>query len=269
MTGHIKNELGQLSYVTSGSGEKVLFAFHGFGQNKEQFIKILRPWEPYYTIYAFDLPFHGDSNWPSIGVVLKPDWFELLQNFISEKQIKKFSLLGFSMGGRFVLATLELFLSKIDLIHFIAPDGFKQNFWYKLATHNSLTRSIFKYVSYHPKALFVLIDLMDRSRLMNAGLIKFVRGELRDSEERIRVYHSWVGIRHLKFNLSEILQLIEKYEIETFLFLGSRDRVIKKEYFSSIINSRNSIKIKVVDSGHQHVMSLSVKNWHDEYEAKS
>ena len=72
----------ELFYEKNGEGEKTLIFFHGFGQNH----KILSPWveltNKQYTIYNFDLYYHGNSSRPDI--ILSPEeWKSLFANFLN------------------------------------------------------------------------------------------------------------------------------------------------------------------------------------------
>src|SRR5436190_11038806 len=111
----------QLHYSEFGRGNKVLICFHGFGQTSVHFHEMEDVFKEEYKIYSFDLFYHGKSFWHDKDTPLSKDfWRELMQKFILEKNIDRFSLLGFSMGGKFVLATLEKFSAKIDKIILIA-----------------------------------------------------------------------------------------------------------------------------------------------------
>ena len=58
-----------------------------------------------------------------------------LRNLCKETGVQNFSLAGFSLGGKFALATLEAFPEKTKGIILLAPDGIKTSFWYSLATY--------------------------------------------------------------------------------------------------------------------------------------
>ena len=52
---------------------------------------------------------------------------ENIREFLRKENISRFDVAGFSMGGRFALATLEAFPEKIGNVFLIAPDGEKQS----------------------------------------------------------------------------------------------------------------------------------------------
>src|SRR5690606_34373299 len=113
-------------------GPKTLLAFHGIGQTGAG---CFRPFGVllggHFTVYAFDLPFHGESRthfdqkrWLTGDAPILPvEWREYLSSFLQTQNIGKFSVAGFSLGGRFALATMGLFPERIEKAFLIAPDG--------------------------------------------------------------------------------------------------------------------------------------------------
>ncbi|NJN41120.1 MAG: alpha/beta hydrolase [Flammeovirgaceae bacterium] len=96
----------QLHYVKAGHGPKTILVFHGFGQNHQTFEKLVGFVPADYTIYSFDIFFHGESKWNKGEQLLKKEfWNNLWVEFLAQTQIEKYSLIGFSMGGKFVLAS--------------------------------------------------------------------------------------------------------------------------------------------------------------------
>ena len=114
----------QIPYTLLGSGPRILLAFHGIGQDGAScFAPSLQSLGSHYTIYAFDLPFHGANGDAPFEVITKTDWKECIQSFLSQNNVTRFDITGFSIGGRFALATLQAFPQNIDNAFLIAPDG--------------------------------------------------------------------------------------------------------------------------------------------------
>ena len=134
-----------LSYLKIGKSDRILLAFHGMGQDFSCFQKFAQTFENQYTTYLFDLPFHGKSEINEL-IITKEIWKEYLSKFLQENQIKNFSIISFSMGGRFALATLEAFSDRIENAILLAPDGVTEDPFYYGAIRFSFTRNIFKKV---------------------------------------------------------------------------------------------------------------------------
>lgn len=88
-----------LNYIEYGDGDKSLIFLHGWGQN----IDMMRPLADYfkkeYKIYIIDLPGHGKSSEPTFAYHVD-DFAEILRKFIEIKNIKNFTLIGHSFGGK-------------------------------------------------------------------------------------------------------------------------------------------------------------------------
>src|SRR5688572_1861817 len=157
-----------LHYAKAGNGEIHLLVFHGFGQDLSVFDFLARSLKQDYTFYIFDLYFHGKSKWAYDERPLeKSEWKETIALFLAQNNIDVFHVAGFSLGGKFALATLEAFPNKIKKMFLIAPDGIKTSFWYSLATYPVLLRKIFKSMILHPNRFTRLTQLLTRAKLVD------------------------------------------------------------------------------------------------------
>ncbi len=249
-----------LAYRKSGHGEKVLLLFHGFGQNKQIFDDLAHAVDDQYTLYAIDLFFHGSSQWSKGEVALKKkEWLEIMTQFLAENKIERFSLLGFSLGGKFALATLELFPNRIDQLILLAPDGIKTNFWYSLATYPLLLRRFFKSMIVKPGRLHSLTSFLHKLNLVDNGLLRFAQWQMDTQEKRERVYYSWVVFRHLKFDMKNIASLKAKHSIRLTLIVGKHDKIITIENMKRLLQYVKDHQLIVLDTGHNGVIEGSIE----------
>src|SRR5690349_5025567 len=108
-----------------------MLAFHGFGQGKEAFSTFGEALSSDYTLYSFDLFFHGKSEWNYEEEPLEKEfWSEIIQRFLKEQDIRSFSVVGYSMGGKFALATVEAFPTHVKEVYLLAPVGIWISPWY-------------------------------------------------------------------------------------------------------------------------------------------
>lgn len=249
-----------LHYHKSGHGEKTLLAFHGFGQDGSIYNTLAHELADRYTIYSFDLFFHGISTWPFGEKPLEKDfWKAIINQLLNENNIETFSVLGFSMGGKFALATLEAFPQKTQEIILIAPDGIKTNFWYSLATYPVAFRNLFKSMIQKPERFKAIIRVAYTLRLVDKGILRFVESQMNTEEKRNRVYFSWVVFRHLKFNMTATANLINNHAIRLIMITGKYDKIITTKNMNRLLH-----KVKHYDSfapvtGHNGVIHASIK----------
>lgn len=250
----------KLFFTTAGQGEKSLLLFHGFGQDHKVFKKLEEQLQEEYTIYSFDIFFHGKSQWNKREQPLEKDfWKALLTEFINQHHIVKFSLLGFSMGGKFAFASLEAFPEKTEHIFLLAPDGIKTNFWYSLATYPTAFRHLFKSLINRPGRLNAIEKFAVSVGLIDKGILRFVESQMNTPEKRERVYYAWVVFRHLKFNMKTIASIINSNKINITLIVGKYDKIITVKNMDLLLNKLVDYKFEVLETGHNGVIQESVK----------
>ena len=253
---HFQNST--LHFTTLGTGPQTLLMFHGFGQDNNSFYTLSAAISQPYTAYVFDLYFHGQSRWGHGETPIeKAHWKETMQAFLAQNEIDRFSLAGFSLGGKFALATVEAFPEKVENIILLAPDGIKTNFWYSLATYPVLFRKIFKSMIHHPERFQSIIKMLHAWNLMDNGVLKFAEFQMNTEEKRKRVYYSWVVFRHLKFDVDKIAALLNRYKIPVTLVVGQYDRVIKPKSMERLVTKLRKYTFETPEVGHTGLIAAS------------
>lgn len=244
----------------SGEGSEILFLFHGFGQTGQVFDQWHRELGVSHRIYAFDLFFHGASDQVEEHVTIDL-WKALLDHFIVKENISDFHLAGYSLGGRFVNATLQEFPNRVKSITYMAPDGFFESPWHRLAI---TFKPIFKWMMSHPKALIKFSDGIEKTRIVSSSMVKFAQRELRDAENRIRVYRSWVFLKRLVPPPKRIAKMINDHHIKCWVFLGARDHIIPPEKVSRHLRRANTAMITILDKRHHEIIDAAFEMMYTE-----
>jgi len=257
MTNRIVYRSSTLAYVKSGTGSKPLLLFHGFGQDHTAFQSWMPAISARYAVYSFDLFFHGGSTWNEQTPLEMYEWKSILESFLQQEKIDEFDVGGFSLGGKFALATLQAFPKQVSRIILIAPDGIKTSFWYSLATYPVGARALFRSMIVHPSRLHRLARLLRTLRLVDAGLIRFAESQMDTEERRRRVYHAWVYFRHLRFDLDEIARLINQHSISLTLVVGQHDKVIVPSQMHRLLGKLEHYAFEIINSGHTALIQAS------------
>ena len=253
--GFIRDKGTRLHYQVMGNGPEALLAFHGYGQESGYFQTMVSALGHRYTIYAFDLFFHGRSALSKTDLPLqKRRLQELMALFLETEKIEDFSLMGFSMGGKFVLSALEAFAPKVRKIYLIAPDGISTSFWYSMATYPGFLQQLFKQSVVKPDRLFKFLNFLDRKRLVDKGLVRFAHWQMESRPKRLRVYRSWVGFRPLAFDIRRIVELLNRHEIPLELFVGQFDRVIEAKRLEIFAKALRQSRMHVLPTGHTFLL---------------
>ena len=247
----IQTENTTLHYTVVGSGNKTLLLFHGFGQDSKVFQPLAQALSSTYTLYIFDLYFHGRSKWANDERPLeKEEWKKIMNTFLSENKLEKFSLGGFSLGGKFAMATAEAFPEKTKALFLIAPDGIKTSFWYSIATYPFLFRKLFKSMITKPGTFNAMANVIQSMGLVDKGLIRFAENQMNTQEKRNQVYYSWVVFRRLTFDLEKLAKLLNDHHIPVTMITGRYDKVILTKNMNGLVKKLNSPQVEVLESGH-------------------
>jgi Predicted hydrolases or acyltransferases (alpha/beta hydrolase superfamily) len=257
-TAYLELNGSKIYYTCTGSGKLPLILFHGFGQTHVAFRSLEETLSKQYTLYSFDLFFHGDSKWSHHERPLeKEEWKKLMEAFLKQNSISSFSVLGFSMGGKFALATLEAFPNQTKEIFLLAPDGIKTSFWYSLATYPLIFRNIFKSMIDHPKRFYAIAELAHRLGVIDKGVLRFVEYQMNTEEKRERVYLSWVVFRHLNFNQKKIASIINEGNIQLTLLVGRYDKIITAANMNLLLQHVTDYRFEILEAGHNDLIEKS------------
>jgi pimeloyl-ACP methyl ester carboxylesterase len=246
-----------LHHHRSGHGPHILLAFHGIGQDGSScFQSFTTNLSDYYTIYAFDLFFHGKSthnftaDFSKNDLITKETWATTIRNFLLRENISRFDIAGFSMGGRFALATLESFSDQIDKAFLIAPDGVSEHPLYTLASRFSPTRGLFRWLMQHPQALFKTAGSLQKMGMVHSSLYRFTKQVLNTPEKRLAIYCSWVAFRGLHFHIPSLYQTIAARNIKLYLFIGKYDKLLPPSAVKKLSDLLPAEQYLILQSGH-------------------
>jgi pimeloyl-ACP methyl ester carboxylesterase len=252
-----------LHYHRLGHGPQVLLAFHGIGQDGRSC------YQPFadalghrYTLYAFDLFFHGLSTPAEEAAevplsITKSAWARLLREFLNQHHIQQFHVAGFSMGGRFALATAEAFPEQCRRVYLMAPDGVREHPLYHLSTRFPPARYLFRQVLSHPAPLFRAAGLLEKARLLPASQLRFVRHMLDTPAQRHTIYRSWVAFRHLRFNVPALYQHLQHHQVELYLLMGTYDQLLRPSDVRVLSRRLPPSQYVLLPSGHTQLVAKS------------
>ena len=247
-----------ISYYRFGHGPKKAICFHGYGENAAMYAFLEKYAGRQFTFYSIDLPFHGNTKWNEGLTVTHQDLLQVCELILQQDEPEaktnnsKLTLMGFSLGGRIALSLYQSQPAIIEKMVMLAPDGLKLNFWYWLATQSRAGNKFFALTMKHPSWFFGLLQLLNKLKLVNASIFKFVNFYIGDKEVRQLLYERWTALRKLKPNLEKIKSSIRSQHTQVRLVYGKHDRIILPvvgEKFRKGIE--NYSKLEVISSGHQ------------------
>lgn len=254
-----------VSYARFGSGPKLVLCFHGYGVSAISFEFLEKYAGDQYTFYAPDLPFHGRTEWKE-GFDFSPeDLEEIVWKMVGEgtrnkTQGPRISLLGFSLGGRMALSLYQEDPEQFDTIVLLAPDGLKVNFWYWLATQSWAGNRFFSFTMKHPGWFFGFLKLLNKLKLVNVSIFKFVNYYIGDKEVRRLLYARWTTLRKLRPDRERIRMAVLNNKTKIKLVYGLHDRIILSSVGEKFRKGMESnCTLTIIDSGHQVLHEKHVK----------
>lgn len=249
----------RLAYRKRGYGPEITIAFHGFGQNGRVFDPVGEAAGHQYTVLAVDLFFHGESRYASSQLLTKADWQRLIGAFLDAHHIDRFSLMGFSLGGRFALTTVEAFADRLNQLMLVAPDGITRSPWYRLATATGAGRWVFRYGLRHLSALNQVGHALVRVGLLNRTAMRFAELSLGTPEQRTLVHTVWTRFRLITPDINALSTLLNRYSVRVRFFTGAFDRIVPGAYIVPLTNQLQQYELTVLKTGHNHLIALTAE----------
>ena len=112
----------RIRYSRMGTADRTIVLIHGFGGGADRWLFTQQPLSDVATVYALDLPGHGQSS-KSVSDATIEGLAKVVLSFLDALGIEKTELIGHSLGGAIALQAAELQADRIEKLTLIAPAG--------------------------------------------------------------------------------------------------------------------------------------------------
>ena len=231
-------------YSEYGSGTQLLFAFHGYGMNGDQFLTFTKSLIPTYKIIGFHLPYHRN------GPENHQDWIAItlttIYQIITDRKVQNYSLAGYSIGARICLHLLPHLPSKIETLFLFAPYGLEKHIGLKFVS-TGFGHHFFKAVLNSRIPEF----LMNFTRFL--GFIDseheaIILRELDTAEKRKNLCYSLLMSGELPVNSFESIKRLNELNTKTTIVYGRNDVLFpfknRNQKLLNLIKHRQVIEVK-------------------------
>ncbi len=234
----------RITYSEGGKGEPVVL-LHGFGASADNWNRFASRLTKRYLVIAPDLPGWGQSTRIDSASYAYPQQVERLHQFVTELGLKRFHLVGHSMGGFLASAYAARYPEKVITLGLIAPHGVTEpqpseltlsvaagDNWLvanSVPEFDQLLNKVFAKRPYLPKSVF---------RLLAAHAI-------RGSAKSAKIF------AEMQSNEPPLVERLGQIKAPALIIWGDQDRVLHvscAEVFRQGI--KNSELLVLVGSGH-------------------
>ena len=242
-------------YEMFGKGPDLMLAFHGFGNRASDFRVFAPVLEEKYTVLSFDLPYHGHSG-PEAGheeaFVSPQDLAGLAEAAAERTGHRRFSVMGYSLGGKIALQLLQSVPERLDRVLLFAPDGLKVSLTNAFVARSVIGQMLYRRVMHDPVWFFRLLQLMHAAGVVDTKIHDFIRESLSTPQRREMVWNVWRCFRDIRPSAQRVRQAIERHPIRLHLFFGAYDKIIPPSIGKNFVSELKQPKaLHIVESGHQ------------------
>ncbi|MFI7340734.1 acetoin dehydrogenase dihydrolipoyllysine-residue acetyltransferase subunit [Streptomyces sp. NPDC050085] len=123
VTGTVEVAGRSLAYATEGDGAETVLLLHGYGGDKDSWLFVHELLAARHTVYALDLPGHGDST-KDVGAGTLDVLADAVSGFLDVLGLDRVHLVGHSLGGAVALAVASRQRPRrIRSLTLVAPAG--------------------------------------------------------------------------------------------------------------------------------------------------
>ncbi len=247
--GFFDYKTSKVHFIKFGNGKKLLIALHGFGDQAKQFLALEDALKNDYTVYAINLPYHGQTQWRE-GSFSKKNITELFDIVLKREQKARFELMGYSYGGRIILASLYDIINHLDKIYLIAPDGFKTKGMFSAMIIPVWLRRIIKGSINNPEGLIRILEKCYKIGMLSRFNFNFIKKNISTEERRERIFNTWISLSDFKINLTSTRKFLKESAIPVELYFGKYDKIIPPEVGEKLSSKIPNIGLNLIEEGH-------------------
>lgn len=251
---------GKLAYDKAGTGSDVFLVFHGFGQSHLDMLPFEKIRKQNQCFLFIDMFYHGRSHWFDSGRNFERiHWVELIKMLQKQENFTQFSMIGYSMGGKFSLLTFELFGKDVKKMIVLAPDGIKTGLWYSMSNYPSFIHPVFKRMVFKPNRFFGIIDGLNSAGLVEKSFVKFVKTQLETRSNRAQAYFVWKVFGEIQLQLGKIIQNARTHKTPIVVFTGEFDKMVTAQNLDRFQSKIVHLKQVTLPVGHGKLIEATVE----------
>lgn len=245
-----------IAFERIGNGSNYIIALHGVKQQSAEF-RFLEHQLDAFTIIALDLPYHGFSQWQE-SRHSNQDAVGLFEAIMQQLGCTKVHVMAYSIGARMALSVLQEKPQWVASLVLIAPDGIKENKWYRFATRSPVGKPLFKLGLKYPMLLHKLFDMAVYFKYIKKSYAAFYKNSIATKEEARHLYQIWMGFSDLNIDLDKAISEMNQHKISCLLIVGKYDKLVPESSVSELVSQASYLHYVVVEKSHDLLQSITV-----------
>ena len=236
---------------TFGTGDHLLIALHGFGEASSNYDIWEEAMKNDFTLFAVDLPYHGQTDGWQSGVIGPEDIVDLIEFIKADQASDIFSLAGHSLGARMLMATWQRLPAKPVYTWLLAPDGLATRrvglinrlpLWARKGISSSIDRGYSFWMQ--------LAVLLHRFGLLDIFSLRYMRHHLSDERKRHRLMGTWLMLPHFPVDRAQLLHTVRQGGTGIQLVVGKKDALIDWEGIADWLKKWPASNFYELNAGH-------------------
>lgn len=246
---------GDIHYRRIGRGPRVMIAFHGYSEDSSSFLPLAPAFEHNITLYALDLPFHGQTQWNR--KTYKPKHLAAAVEMLLEQiGATHFEALGYSMGGRIWLKLCHQFQGRIDALYLLAPDGVGTQGaswveWIPASTRKFITASTSQ------DWVISLAYGLKPTGIVNDLIIRYLRYHLCDPDRKSCMLNTWCSLSYFRMDRKRAARILTKLDVPTLILAGKKDMIVPASELNALANRLDNVIYQALPVDHLAIIPTS------------
>lgn len=240
----------QVHCLRFGIGPQLMIALHGFGDRARMFAVLEPALAERYTFVAIDWPFHGQTIWPS-NRFEKKDLLAIIQLILLKEGKTRFSLMGFSFGGRLAQAMLPELIPQLDKLFLLSPDGVETKGMTMAVRTPIVIRKFLYKILERPNWFLKILSFGQKIGLVPGMINHFLASNLSRPDRFQRTFGCWLSLDSFYLRRRNIKALLKERKLPTAIYYGKKDEMIRFETLQKMTKGLPNVQLFVLNEGHR------------------
>ena len=241
---------GRIHCLRFGQGPELLIALHGFSDRARMFAVLEPALSDKYTVVAVDWPFHGQSTWTP-NTFSKVDLLDIIRRILSLHGKERFSLMGFSFGGRLAQAMLPDLIGQLNKLYLLSPDGVKTKGMSMAARTPMWVRQVLYRILRKPGWFIALLNFGKKIGVAPPMIHHFLTNNLNRPERFQRTFGCWLAMRSFYLRRHIIQQILGESHLQTDVYIGLSDPMLRQKTLKKLYEGLPNVRVFWLDEGHR------------------